>query len=89
MKGKVGQFGKNCNILTSLIVANDKIYTGASDGSLHTWQGNSITKSQKIHTKSLNVLNYKNNILVTGSSDCTIKILDINSLAELSSINCK
>ncbi len=89
MKGKMGQFGKHCNILTSVIVIEDKVYTGASDGSLHTWQGNSISKSQKLHTKSLNALCCVNRVLLTGSSDCTVAILDIASLAELSRINCK
>lgn len=56
LKSKTGQFGKNCNLLTALVVEGSNIYAGASDGSLQLWSGNSVTKSYKIHEKSLNAL---------------------------------
>lgn len=65
------------------------MYTGASDGSLHMWLGNSLSKSIKKHNKSLNTLCIYNTVLLTGSSDATISILDIANLNELTKIDCK
>jgi WD40 repeat protein len=80
IKGKVGQFGKSCNILTSLVIKDNKIYTGASDGSLHVWAGNSLSKTLKKHDKSLNTLCLHNSVLLTGSSDSTICLLNLSDV---------
>lgn len=80
IKGKTGQFGKNCNLLTSLVVKNGKNYVGASDGALQIWNGNSCGKSIKVHQKSLNALCVGENVILTGSKDQTIKILELESL---------
>ena len=32
IKGKTGVFGKNCNILCSVVVNDGKVYAGASNG---------------------------------------------------------
>lgn len=45
VKGKTGQFGKNCNLLCSLAVKDGKIYTGASNGAVNIWSGSSVAKS--------------------------------------------
>lgn len=90
IKSKTGLFGKNCNLLTSLVIYDRKIYVGASDGSLQIWSGNTISKCQKIHDKkSLNALTVGKNIILTGSKDKTIKILDRNTLKIITSIDCK
>jgi WD40 repeat protein len=88
MKGKVGQFGKNCNILTSIAIHENKVYTGASDGSLHIWAGNSITKSQKLHDKSLNTICIYKGVLLTGGSDANIGIFQLPTLKQIAKINC-
>jgi microtubule-associated protein-like 6 len=89
IKGKTGQFGKSCNILTSLVVKDNKVYTGASDGSLHVWMGNSLSKTLKKHDKSLNTLCIYKSVLLTASSDATICILRLDNLNELVKIDCK
>lgn len=74
MKGKAGSFGKNCNLLVCLEVKGSNIYVGASDGSLQVWSGNSCTNSKKVHSKSLNTLVLKGDLIITGSRDETICI---------------
>lgn len=89
MKSKTGQFGKNCNLLTALVIDDNNIYVGASDGSLQLWSGNSISKSHKIHQKSLNALTIGQDVILTGSKDQTIKILDKKSCNVLVTLDCK
>ena len=90
VKGKNGSFGKtNCNILCCVAIAEQKILTGASDGSLHIWGGNSISKSQKkLHSKAINALCIHENVVLTGSNDHTIKILSLDGFAVLNTIDC-
>lgn len=89
IKGKTGIFGKNCNILCSLAIKGSNVYAGASDGSLQVWSGNSCTKSHKVHEKSLNVVKVMDNVILTGSRDESICILDMSSLKQISKIDCK
>jgi hypothetical protein len=69
MKAKSGAFGKNCNILCSIAVKEQNIYVGASDGSIQMWNGNSCSKSMKIHGAAINALCLVEDILLTGSND--------------------
>ena len=69
VKAKTGSFGKNCNVLCGVEVKNEKIYTGASDGSILVWGGNSVIKNQKGHTGAVNALCVYENLLLTGSND--------------------
>ena len=88
IKGKTGVFGKNCNVLCCVAVKESNIYVGASDGSLQAWSGNSCSKSIKIHEKSLNVIKVMNNVILTGSRDESVAILD-HSLKQITKIDCK
>lgn len=66
----------------------DKIFTGASDGSILVWSGNSVAKSQKAHTAAVNALCIHKNILLTGSNDKTIKLFKISDLSPITTIDC-
>lgn len=62
---------------------------GAADGSLQIWSGNSISKSSKVHNGSLNALTIGKQVIVTGSKDATICILDGFTLHKMGQIDCK
>ena len=90
MKGKSGAFGKNCNLLCGMDVGKDqKVYTGASDGSILVWGNNSIVKTQKAHSAAISALCIYENTLLTGSNDETIKIWAADSLKLINTIDCK
>jgi len=82
VKGKTGQFGKNCNLLCSLAVKDSKVYTGASNGSVMIWSGSAVAKTEKekAHSAAVNALCIHEDILLTGSNDETIKIRNADSL---------
>ena len=61
-------------------MAGEKIYTGASDGSLLVWGANSVLKAQKVHTGAINALCIINKVILTGSNDKTISILKLDTL---------
>jgi WD40 repeat protein len=88
VKGKTGAFGKNCNILCCVEVEGDKIYTGASDGSILVWGGNSCMKGQKAHTGAINAICLHKGIVLTGSNDKTVKLFKSGSLEPISIIDC-
>ena len=58
-------------------------YTGASDGCIYRWKGSSLQgKGEKLHEKMVSALNIRadekgKEILLTGSSDCTVKLFQI------------
>ena len=64
------------------------MFTGASDGSVHVWMGNSISQSQKMHTAAVNALCLHEGLLITGSNDKTIRISKSKTLEMLTTINC-
>lgn len=73
-----------------MVIDDKKIYVGASDGSLQIWSGSTISKSHKVHEKkSLNALRVGKKVILTGSKDKTIKILDRNTQKIITSIDCK
>ena len=47
------------------------------------------SKSKKIHQHAIHAICIKENVILTGSSDKTIKILSLGDLEELSHINCQ
>lgn len=73
----------------SLAIKEPNIFAGASDGSLQVWSSNSCTTSKKVHSKSLNAIAIKGDVILTGSSDESICILETSSLNELARIDCK
>ena len=89
VKGKTGVFGQNCNILCSVEAQDERVYTGASDGSVHIWSGTSVSKSQKMHSAAVNALCLHEDILITGSNDKTIKLFRAKTLEALASISCE
>ncbi len=81
LKGETGSFGKNSNILCSVAVKDTTIYVGAADGSLQVWNGKACSKSIKLHEKSaIHALWCGSDVIMTGASDKTIKILKQSSL---------
>ena len=56
IKGSSGSFGKNCNLLCSVVVKDNNVYCGASDGSLQLWNGKSCVKSVKLHQSAIHAL---------------------------------
>lgn len=88
LKGKNGSFGQKCNILCSVENEDERVFTGASDGSVHIWTGNAISKSQKMHTAAVNALCLHEEILITGSNDKTIRLSNSKTLEALTTINC-
>jgi WD40 repeat protein len=90
MKGKSGLFGKNCNILCCLEVREGKAYVGASDGSLQIWSGNSCEKRIKAHDKkAIHAICLTRNVILTGSSDETVKLFTIDSHELITIIKCQ
>ena len=57
MTSKKGQFGTTANNLLRCVAWNgNTCLTGAADGSLHTWNGNSLGKSYPIHKLGLDAI---------------------------------
>ena len=83
MKGKLGSFGKHCNILCCMEVKNSSIYTGSSNGEFHKWSGNSISKSFKLHKGAIHAITLTESKILTGGSDHTIKIIAEDSLEKI------
>jgi hypothetical protein len=50
--------------------------------------GNSISKSQKMHTGAVNALCLHEGLLITGANDKTIKISESKTLEVRTTINC-
>ena len=88
IKGKTGSFGKNCNILCCVSVKDSKAYVGASDGSLQIWSGNSCSKNVKVHSRAIHAISLTSNMILTGSSDETIKIISFDGLEVVNTIEC-
>lgn len=89
MKGSSGSFGKsNCNLVCSVEVKDEKVYTGVADGSILIWGGNSVLKSQKGHKGAVNALCIHQDLLLTGSNDESIKIWTADSLNLITNIDC-
>lgn len=55
---------------------DSRIFTGASDGSIIIWNGNSVAKSQKAHSGAVNALGIHKNILISGANDKTVKLFN-------------
>ena len=81
VKGSAGSFGKNCNLLCAVGVRDSNVYCGASDGSLQLWNGKSCVKSVKLHKSAIQAICVGENVILTGSSDESIKILNISDLS--------
>ena len=89
IKGQRGSFGrKNCNILCCVAVRDSKAYVGASDGSLQIWSGNSCSKNVKVHTRAIHAISLTGNMILTGSSDESIKIISFDGLEVVNTIEC-
>lgn len=88
VKGKTGSFGKNCNILCCVAIKDSKAYVGASDGSLQIWSGNSCAKNIKAHSRAIHAICLTDNMILTGSSDETVKIISFNDLEVVSTVDC-
>lgn len=57
MTSKLGQFGKHNKVLTCVHVHNGKdILTGAGDGSMLVWAGNSVKNAYKLHEKTIDAI---------------------------------
>ena len=69
-------------MLCSVAVKESKVYTGASNGSILIWTGNSVSKSEKdkAHSGAVNALCIHEDVLLSGSNDETIKIWNADSL---------
>ena len=89
VKGKTGSFGKHCNLLCSVEVKEGKVFTGASNGEVLVWGGNSVAKAEKGHSGAVNALCIHEDILLSGSNDESIKIWNADSLKLLFTVDVK
>ena len=76
LTGKRGQFGKNDNILLSLTIIQDKIYTGTSAGTIVEWNLNESKATHQIHSRAVDSLWGNKDFIVTGSKDGLVHITD-------------
>lgn len=88
VKGQSGSFGKNCNILCCVAVKDSKIFVGASDGSLQLWSGRACSKNIKVHSRAIHAICLTDNMILTGSSDESVKIISADSLEVVNTIEC-
>ncbi len=78
LKGRRGVFGKANNIVLSVAVVGDIIYTGTSTGTIVKWNGNNAEDSIEVHERAVDSLWASDNFIVTGGKDGIVFVLDKN-----------
>lgn len=72
--GRRGQFGKNDNLLLSLAVNGDEIYTGTGAGTVVKWKGGEAEATFEMHGKGTDSLWINDQFIVSGGKDGFVHI---------------
>ncbi|KAK9721683.1 WD domain, G-beta repeat [Popillia japonica] len=82
--------GNNLSDISRFIKRDNCLVSGQSDGALWVWtkQGNKITTTTEKHQKEVVSVDIHNNLIVSGSRDCTFKLWNCrNNYTEISPIH--
>lgn len=83
---KNGEFPQGCDYKIGVVtVIKDTIITGSSSGYVSNWKDEKFALSKKIHQGNVDTIFSNNEVIITGSRDSSIAILDKN-LTELQRI---
>lgn len=69
IKSRMGNFGKNDQRIGSVAFNGQTALTGAIDGSLYCWNGTSVGKVIKNHTRLIDAIDMSQGLLFTGGRD--------------------
>lgn len=85
-RGLFGNTGAMCNMTCVQWMPDGTCVTGATNGSLYHWAGNSLKKAYAIHPNSqaVHALRITEDCIYSGGHDNTIRVLDLNFTEKLS-----
>lgn len=86
LTGKKGVFNKNDNVLLSLTIVENKVYTGTSAGTVVKWNLLESEAGVQVHAGSVDSLWSNKEFIVTGGKDGFVFVFD-HSLAKVQSFD--
>jgi hypothetical protein len=81
IKGKAGTFGTNDQRIGSCVFNGKTALTGCITGAVYQWNGGSLAKTFKNHTKLVDAITVDQNSLFTGGRDSLVVKMDRTSYA--------